>query len=339
MRSPWGRRGERPPVPGRGASPEWESSGAGSIPDSAPDPDHLEGAGPPPIEPGLPRLAFVGAGRVGTALGCALRRAGWPVTAVASRDAARRERFLALVPGATAHAQPHAILDEADLLFLTVPDDEIVAVAAGIRLYSGQAIVHTSGVLPAVALAPAMAAGTEAGSFHPLVAFTDLDTALGALPGSRIAIEGDEGLLPLLEELAGALGARPVRVTAEGKVAHHVAAVLAAGGLVALLDVIAELGAAAGLRGEDQLGAYAGLAQQSLENARRLGTSLALTGPIARGDTGTVRCHLEALRQVAPDALPVYVALTERALLLAEARGELEQARSAELLALLASAR
>jgi predicted short-subunit dehydrogenase-like oxidoreductase (DUF2520 family) len=199
--------------------------------------------------------------------------------------------------------------------------------------------VHTSGVLPAAALAPAMAAGTEAGSFHPLVAFTDLDTGLGALPGSRVAIEGDEGLLPLLEELAGALGARPVRVTAEGKVAHHVAAVLAAGGLVALLDVIAELGAAAGLRGDDQLGAYAGLAQQSLENARRLGTGLALTGPIARGDAGTVRRHLEALRQVAPDALPIYVALTERALLLAEARGELEQARAAELLALLASAR
>jgi len=281
----------------------------------------------------------VGAGRVGTALACALRRAGWPVTAVASRDAARRERFVALVPGATAHSQPHAILDEADLLFLTVHDDEIVAVAAGIRLYSGQAIVHTSGVLPAAVLAPAMAAGTEAGSFHPLVAFTDLDTALAALLGSTVAIEGDEGLLPLLGEIAGALGARPVTVTAEGKAAHHAAAVLAAGGLVALLDVIAELGAAAGLRGDEPLEAYAGLARQSLENARRLGTGEALTGPVVRGDAETVRLHFEALRRVAPDALPVYLALSERALALAEARGELEQARTAELRALLASAR
>ncbi len=260
------------------------------------------------------------------------------MTAVASRDAARRERFLALVPGATAHAEPHAILDEADLLFLTVPDDEIVAVAAGIRLYSGQAIVHTSGVLPAAALAPAMAAGTEAGSFHPLVAFTDLDTALGALPGSRIAIEGDEGLLPLLEEIAGALGARPVRVTAEGKVAHHAAAVLAAGGLVALLDVIAELGAAAGLRGEDRW-----------ERMPALPSRVSRT-PVGSARAFAYRAHRARRRgnratpprgpaAGAPDALPVYVALTERALLIAEARGELEQARSAELLALLASAR
>jgi predicted short-subunit dehydrogenase-like oxidoreductase (DUF2520 family) len=300
--------------------------------------DRPGSAGPPPIQPGLPRLAFVGAGRVGTTLATALRGAGWPVTAVASRDPGRRERFLAHVPGAHAYAEPHDILDESDLLFLTVPDDAIAALAAGIRLYSGQAIVHTSGVLPAAVLAPAMAAGTEAGSFHPLVAFTDLDTALAALPGSTVAIEGDEGLVPLLREMAGALGARPVRVTAEGKAAHHAAAVLAAGGLVALLDVIAELGAAAGLDDDERLEAYLGLARQGLENARRLGTGEALTGPVVRGDVGTVRIHLAALRRAAPDALPVYLALSRRALALAAARGDLEGTRADELRALLASA-
>lgn len=299
--------------------------------DPAPGPGH--------IRPGLPRIGFVGAGRVGTALGVAFRRAGWPVTAVASRDPGRRDAFVALVPGAKGFEAPHAVVDESDLLFITVPDDAIADVAAGIRLYSGQAIVHTSGALPAAVLAPAMAAGTEAGSFHPLVAFADLDTALAALPGATVAIEGDAGLLPLLSDVAVAIGARPVRVTAAGKAAHHAAAVVAAGGLVAVLDAVAELGGSAGLLGDDRLGAYLGLAGQALENARRLGTGGALTGPIVRGDLGTVRLHLDALRRLAPDVLPIYVALSRRSLAIAQARGDLGPERTAELLALLASDR
>ena len=290
-----------------------------------------------PIVPGLPRIGFVGAGRVGTALAVALRDAGWPVTAVASRDPARRDRFAALVAGSRAHAQPHDIIDEADLLFLTVPDDAIAEVAAGLRLYSGQAIVHASGVLPASVLAPAMAAGTEAGSFHPLVAFPDADAGRRALPGAVVAIEGDEALLPLLEELAGAVGARPVRVTAEGKAAHHAAATLSAGGLVAVLDVVERLAAAAGIAPDDRLGTYEGLARQALENARRNGAAGALTGPVVRGDAGTVRLHLETLRRVDPAAVPLYVALARRAVAIARARGDLAPERADELLALLAS--
>ena len=175
-----------------------------------PEPAPGSSAEPAP-NPDLPRIGFVGAGRVGTALGVALRRAGWPVTAVASRDPGRRDRFVGLVPGAHGFAEGPAVLDEVDVVFVTVPDDAIAGVASQLRLYSGQAIVHTSGVLPASVLAPAMAAGTEAGSFHPLVAFADLDAALAALPGATVAIEGDEPLMPLLGDLAGALGARAVR--------------------------------------------------------------------------------------------------------------------------------
>jgi predicted short-subunit dehydrogenase-like oxidoreductase (DUF2520 family) len=311
----------------------------GTTAPGGPDADHDAASGPGPIKPGLPRIGFVGAGRVGTALGIVLRRAGWPVTAVASRDPARRETFVALVPGAKGFEAPQAVVDESDLLFVTVPDDAIAHVAARIRLYSGQAIVHTSGALPAAVLAPAMAAGTEAGSFHPLVAFADLDLALAALHGATVAIEGDEGLLPLLSDLAVAAGARPVRVTAAGKAAHHAAAVMAAGGLVAVLDAVAELGGSAGLLGDDRLGAYLGLAGQALEHAERLGTSQALTGPIVRGDVGTVRLHLDALRRVAPDVVPLYVALSRRAVAIAQARGELGPERTTELLELLASDR
>ncbi len=100
-----------------------------------------------------------------------------------------------------------------------------------LRLYAGQAMIHTSGLLGAEALRPAMAAGTQAGAFHPLVAFADLDRALAALPGATIAIEGDEELAAHLAEMAEAIGAVPVRLPPGSKAAYHAAAVLAAGGV------------------------------------------------------------------------------------------------------------
>ncbi len=113
-----------------------------------------------------------------------------------------------------------------------------------------------------------MAAGTQIGSFHPLVAFADTDRAVAALHGATIAIEGDDQLVDLLAEMAEAIGgarrsgSRPAR-----KAAYHAAAVLAAGGFVALLDAIAELGRVAGLDEAGALAVYGPLIEQTLGNA------------------------------------------------------------------------
>ena len=197
---------------------------------------------------GAPTVGIVGAGPVGTALGVAISRAGWPVAAVASRDASRRDRFRALVPDARAFIEPAAILDEVELAILAVADDAIAEVVDSMRLYSGQAMVHTSGLLGAEVLQPVLAAGRQIGAFHPLVSFTsDVERSVEAIKGATIALEGDDRLIVLLADLAEALGAVPVRLPRGTKPAYHAAAVLASGGLVALLDAIVTLGAAAGM--------------------------------------------------------------------------------------------
>jgi predicted short-subunit dehydrogenase-like oxidoreductase (DUF2520 family) len=251
------------------------------------------------------------------------------------RDA-RREHFTQLVPGVRAFVDAHAVLDEADLIFLTVPDDVIAGAAEDLHLYSGQALVHTSGALPASILAPAMAAGTSAGSFHPLVAFADHERALADLAGSTIAVEGDESLLPLLADLAESIGAKPVTLPEGGKTAYHAAAMMAAGGLVGLLDAIVTVAQGAGLDETTALDVYLPLARQALANAERLGIDAALTGPLLRGDVGTLRGHLATLKERAPDAVPLYVTVARREVAIARRRGALGDDTAAEIERLLA---
>jgi predicted short-subunit dehydrogenase-like oxidoreductase (DUF2520 family) len=292
---------------------------------------HDHGSGDNAGDDGKPRIAFIGAGRVGTALGAAFARAEWQVTAVASRGEERRRRFQEKVPGARAFADAHAVLDEADLIFVTVPDDAIVDAITGLVLYSGQAIVHTSGALPASVLAPAKAAGTSIGSFHPLVSFAEHDQAIADLRGATVALEGDESLLPVLAELAESVGAQPVLLPEGGKSAYHAAAMMAAGGLVGLFDAIARVAVIAGLDEKTAVGVYAPLARQALANAERLGIDSALTGPVLRGDVGTVKGHLDVLTQLVPDTLPLYVAVARRELAIARRRGEIADDRAAEI--------
>ncbi|MGZ9160297.1 MAG: Rossmann-like and DUF2520 domain-containing protein [Candidatus Limnocylindrales bacterium] len=270
-----------------------------------------------------PTTGIVGGGAVGTALGLALTRAGWPVQAVASRDPARRERFAAQLEGARAFAEAQALIEEVELVILAIPDDAIGPMARELRLYSGQALIHTSGALGAEVLQPAMAAGTQIGTFHPLVAFADTERAIAALHGATVAIEGDDQLAALLSEMATRIGAHAVRLAPGSKAAYHAAAVLAAGGFIALLDAIAELGAVAGLDEAGALAIYAPLIEGTLGNARALGVAAALTGPMTRGDLGTLRAHLSALAAHAPKVVDLYVAAAHREIDLALDRGAL----------------
>jgi len=284
-----------------------------------------------------PIIGIVGAGAVGTALGVALARAGWPIHAVASRDADRRERARELTGASRAFAEVQALVEEVELILVAIPDDALAPFATGVRMYSGQAMVHTSGALGAEVLAPAMAAGTQVGAFHPLVAFADVERAVTDLHGATIAIEADDQLADLLARMAEAIGGRPVRLAPGSKSAYHAAAVLAAGGFVALLDAIVELGRVAGLDEAGSLAIYGPLIEGTLGNARTLGVAAALTGPVTRGDSGTLRDHLATLRDHAPGVVALYRAAAEREIDIAAARGTLAPERLEALRSALAS--
>src|SRR6266487_983193 len=153
------------------------------------------------------RLGFIGAGRAGTGLASSFARAGVNVVAVASRQIASARRLAKRVRGARACA-PQEVADRADMVFLTVPDDAIEAVAASVKWRAGSACVHCSGAAELDALKKAVADGALAGGFHPLHMFGEPGESDG-LAGCTIALAGPDALVERLERLARALDAKP----------------------------------------------------------------------------------------------------------------------------------
>ena len=274
-------------------------------------------------------LGFVGAGRLGSGLAVAAAAAGYPVVAVASRGGASAEALARRLSEARA-CPPAEVVSRAGVVFLAVPDGTIADLCATLPWRAGQIAVHASAVDGPELLEPATQAGAQAGTFHPLQAFGDPDQAPGLLRGATAAVDGDAVALAFLEGFAAALGCHAIRVPPEGRVLYHVAAVVASNHLVTLLDAAAAVWERAGLPGQAAVPALAPLSRSALEAVEALGAPQGLTGPAVRGDTETVRRHLDALRRRAPELLAVYRHLTEATISLAQRSGRLspEQAEA-----------
>lgn len=255
-----------------------------------------------------PTIGFIGAGRVATALAIRLHEMGYRITGVYSRTLESAEKLARLL--ANAGLQSSDDYPQADILFLTVPDDEIAAVAetlaqqlanAGLQPDENiRAVVHCSGVYDSTILG---VLHKDAGSFHPLYPFREGTTLTGS-EEMLIAIEASNlWLESALVEMAKAIGGQPVILKTGQKATYHTAAVIASNYLVTLFDVSLQLMTQAGVPQNIAQEALYQLMQGNLNNLRSLAPETALTGPIARGDVATLRKHLVALSGTPYEAL------------------------------------
>lgn len=263
-----------------------------------------------------PRIAFIGGGRVAGVLAPAFAELGYPVVAAASRSPESAERIASLVAGCQAISTQDAA-DAAEVVFITTSDGAVRDVASSVNWREGQGVVHCSGALTAEPLAPARAAGASVGSWHPFQTFGGETT----LAGVTFGIEAEGELLAFLERLALEVGGHPLRVPAEARALYHAASVLSCGYLTTLLGEARTLWTRAGLPPEQALQAIAHIARTTVANIERFGAATALTGPTSRGDTGTVRLHLDAVQNVAPELLPLYREICLRSVELAREAG------------------
>lgn len=285
------------------------------------------------------KIGFIGAGTVGTALAVRLAEKGYLVVAVASRTLASTERLAVQVPGCRAFRTSQEVADSADLVFITTPDDAIGRVASGIRWQPGKSVVHCSGAHSTDILNAAQTLGAQTGAFHPLQTFASVKHAIQNLPGSTFGIEGEEPLLTILKEMAVALEGSPQVLRPQDKVLYHASAVIACNYLVTLVKVATDLWVDFGASREDAIEALIPLIKGTLNNIQNVGIPNCLTGPIARGDTGTIEKHISALQESAPSVLPIYCELGINTIPVSLAKGRIDADQAAELEGLLKEAR
>ena len=281
------------------------------------------------------KVGVVGAGRVGAVLAAALRCAGHEVVAAAGESDASRTRIAALLPGVPT-LKPTDVARASDLLLLTVPDDMldnvVTMLAASGALREGQYVAHTSGRHGLAVLEPARLVGARILAIHPAMTFTGTAVDLDRLAGTVFGLTAAAPERELAERLVADLGGRPTWVPEEMRTLYHAGLAHGANHLVTLVTEAMEILSASGV--DDPAGTLRPLLTAALDNALEQGDA-ALTGPIVRGDVGTVRAHLEDLRANAPQSVASYVALARASLDRAVTDGRVLPIRARRILALL----
>ncbi|GIH92994.1 Rossmann-like and DUF2520 domain-containing protein [Planobispora siamensis] len=253
-------------------------------------------------------VGVLGAGRVGSVLGAALARAGHRVVAASGVSDASRNRVadrLGLAP-----SNPEDVVAKADLVLLTVPDDVLPDLVVGLAETGvelrGKLLVHTSGAYGLAVLNPATKAGALPLALHPVMTFTGSDDDLSRMTGISFGVTAPDQLRMVAEALVIEMEGEPVWIEEKDRALYHAALAGAANHMVTLVAESSDLLQKIGV---DDPGRMLGpLLGAALDNVLRLGIS-GLTGPVVRGDAGTVRRHVDALILAAPEAADAYVAL------------------------------
>jgi predicted short-subunit dehydrogenase-like oxidoreductase (DUF2520 family) len=274
-------------------------------------------------------VGVIGAGRVGPVLGAALAAAGHRVSATTAGS--HPDRVRALLPDATVLTTSEVARAATDLLLIAVPDDALAGVVANLPIRPGQVVAHTSGAhgLAVLGQRPGLA-------LHPAMTITGEPADLDRLPGSSYGVTAPDELRPFATRLVADLGGTVEWVAEPARPLYHAALAHGANHLVTLVNEAADQLRAAGVREPAAL--LAALLRAALDNALRLGDA-ALTGPVARGDAGTVAGHLRVLADVAPESVAAYRALARRTADRAIAAGRLTPSAAARLLEVLADER
>ena len=292
---------------------------------------------PPAERPARLAVGVISAGRVGAVLGAALARAGHRVGAVAAVSKSSLDRAERLLPAARV-LPADQVAAAADLLLLAVPDDALADLVTGLAnagvVNKGTLVAHTSGAHGIEVLRPLAVTGALPLALHPVMTFTGTEVDLARLDGACFGVTTVEELRPVAEALVIEMGSEPAWIAEELRSTYHAGLAFGANNLVTIVAEAADLLSRAGVENPQRL--LGPLLGAALDNSLRHGDR-ALTGPVARGDAGTVAAHLRAISSHAPEAIAAYVEMSRLTAVRALAAGTLTAERAAALLDVLAA--
>jgi predicted short-subunit dehydrogenase-like oxidoreductase (DUF2520 family) len=255
------------------------------------------------------RIGLIGPGRAGTALARALVNAGHLITATYAVSAKSRQRARDYFPDAKI-AEPAEVTKNADLVLLTVPDDVLPGIVKGLAATGaplrGRMLAHASGAHGIAVLDDATRNGALPMAIHPVMTFTGRDDDVDRIKGVSFGVTAPDPLRPAAEALVIEMGGEPVYIPEENRALYHAALAFAANHIVTLVAQSADLLKHAGADNPNRM--LAPLLSAALDNALRFGDN-GLTGPVARGDDGTIASHIAAIERSDPRAKSAYLAL------------------------------
>lgn len=289
-----------------------------------------------------PRLGIgiIGCGRVGASIGAAWRQAGHAIIGVSATSTASLERAEDMLPGVPI-LDPDAITERAELVLIAVPDDEIAPLVTGLadlgHIHAGQILVHCSGRYGTDVLDAGTRLGALPIALHPSLTFTGTDVDLSRLRQATIAVTAPAPIRPVGEALVVELGAEPIDIAEADRPLYHAAITHASNHSITILAEAMELLTEAGVA--DPSAVLHTLVDASVANTMQNGPK-ALTGPISRGDVGTVEAHLAALSEFSlsrsnPTVRNSYIALARSTAAKALAMGRITEAQAQQILSAL----
>ncbi len=258
------------------------------------------------------RFALIGPGRVGCAITKRLLAAGYPITTIISRQKQRAAEACSYI-GCSTDLASDQIEDAAtaDIILLTVPDDNIQKSALNLQAVSHLSekttLIHFSGLHTAEIMRHNSSPASLL-SIHPLLPFADRQKAFDNLNQCPCTLESNNSqALAVGQELVKAIGGHSFVLDSDKKPLYHAAACIASNYLVTLLASARDLLISCGIEPDQAIPLLLPLVQASLNNVKDLGLEQGLTGPIVRGDIGTITDHIQILKKDAPELLQLYL--------------------------------
>lgn len=263
-------------------------------------------------------ISFIGAGKVGSALGLYFKQKGLEVAGYYSRTYNHAEHAAKLT-GTKTYSNIGELMNNSTMVWITASDDALPQLAKEIAQMDIpqhiKAFVHVSGVHSTAILQPIKDAGFPIYCAHPLMAFGESNESAQQLSDAYFTWDSSMDEMESMNEnfistFLAQLGNQTLHIDTKKKELYHCAASVLSNYLVTLLNLAYDMFAESGMSKSEIKRATTPLLKSTLKNiAENEHMSDALTGAIKRGDASTVAKHLETLQQNMPNKLTIYKAL------------------------------
>lgn len=275
-------------------------------------------------------VTLIGAGRVGSTLVRLLHQKGYPIASVVSRTLRSARSLARTVHCQRASDQLSAIDPRTGLIIIATPEGAIDETAVklsqlGSLRFENITVIHTSGAVTSDALSPLSRSGARLFSLHPIQTFPAARPAglqMKSMKGVWYGFEGPQSARPFARGLVKDLEGRFIEVPKDRKNLYHVACVFASNYPTVLLAALENVRDALGFQ---KLDPFEKLLESSIGNARELGPTDALTGPLVRSSLEVLQRHVETLGGLDKELLRVYTALGTYGISMLRSRGRISE--------------